>query len=691
MKSFIESPAHQLVKSRLTARASRHCPLDSETSDTWVHRRYWSVHPVICGWDGYLNYTETLVPNSGYGDIESVGSDYDVSRQWYAIQGGYMDVPRGPTSGINFRSRGKWKIDFTLRVFRAKVAHPESPDRNWLFFNLIRRAKDYLVDGDNSNLSALIRHVSGPVVIQDEPTLTRESEIIGGTPSEGVPAEAIPLTGANPTDVQCTWKIDVSGISATPESPYVFTDTLIVPETLEFCRVMFDVTPYEFGDSQQTIGTNVIEPYPPGVYYVSNTDNGSFGSSELVGYANSLSYLTLPEGAAQPALPDEVDLTIAFEFFDTYGVGGTPTVFMPMRNGQDVAYTGAPSDALVIHSAEEAAGYSGSALIWFNTNFVVGEQIVTAKPGQWDVPLIPALAGGAVDLAVTYVDGQPWTIAPDINAALAATPGWNGETQPDGNKGHSLWEIEVTLTRIAPMVCLWRAVKGAAKAFAFYDLSPSDPVSWLWDFGDGTTSTAQNPAHTYAAADTYHVTLTITNTIGETATHSGSIEVPLEASFSYAPGVYPKAQFTSTSVNAVSYLWNFGDGTTSTAQNPLHTFPSGAATYNVTLTVGDGSGHTHSVTQAVTLGPALAANFSAAAASSPAHTVQITDLSTGSPVSWAWLFVDGFNRFGNPITSTSTAQNPLHTYLSSGFHSTTLTIRDSQGYTASLQLSVNAP
>ena len=57
----------------------------------------------------------------------------------------------------------------------------------------------------------------------------------------------------------------------------------------------------------------------------------------------------------------------------------------------------------------------------------------------------------------------------------------------------------------------------------FTDTSQGGPTSWAWDFGDGTTSNLTNPAHTYAAAGTYTVSLTVTNTKGsDTSTQTGA-------------------------------------------------------------------------------------------------------------------------------------------------------------------------
>ena len=52
----------------------------------------------------------------------------------------------------------------------------------------------------------------------------------------------------------------------------------------------------------------------------------------------------------------------------------------------------------------------------------------------------------------------------------------------------------------------------------FTDLSTGSPTSWSWNFGDGGTSTLQNPSHTYSAAGQYTVSLTATNSAGPDST-----------------------------------------------------------------------------------------------------------------------------------------------------------------------------
>ncbi len=132
----------------------------------------------------------------------------------------------------------------------------------------------------------------------------------------------------------------------------------------------------------------------------------------------------------------------------------------------------------------------------------------------------------------------------------------------------------------------------------FTDQSLGSPTSWSWTFGDGGTSTAQNPSHTYTSAGNYTVSLTATNVAGsDTETKNNYITVnPCNApvaAFVGSPtsGYAPLAvSFTDQSTNSpTSWSWTFGDGGTSSAQNPSHTYTS-VGTYTVTLTATNSCG-----------------------------------------------------------------------------------------------------
>lgn len=142
------------------------------------------------------------------------------------------------------------------------------------------------------------------------------------------------------------------------------------------------------------------------------------------------------------------------------------------------------------------------------------------------------------------------------------------------------------------------------------------PYTWLWNFGDGATSTLQNPSHTYTTAGVYDVSLQVSDsnspqavtTVHTTATVAALL--PPIAAFTATPtSVYTgqTVSFNGTSSHAqeagatiVSYQWNFGDGATGTGATATHVY-STAGTMNVVLTVTDSLGLTDTETATVTV------------------------------------------------------------------------------------------
>jgi len=220
----------------------------------------------------------------------------------------------------------------------------------------------------------------------------------------------------------------------------------------------------------------------------------------------------------------------------------------------------------------------------------------------------------------------------------------------------------------------------------FTDLSVSQDgiVSWLWSFGDGSSSMEKNPTHTYLHDGSYTVTLTVEEADGDgdTKTETGYITVrdtEPTANFSASPtsGYEPlTVTFTDQSTSydgIVSWFWTFGDGSTSTEKNPSHAY-SDPGTYTVTLTVSEADNDSDTETKTgyitVTPNPKPIAKFSASPTSGPEPlTVVFTDHSTSYDgiVSWFWTFGDG---------STSTEKNPSHTYLDDGAYTVTLTVKE---------------
>lgn len=116
----------------------------------------------------------------------------------------------------------------------------------------------------------------------------------------------------------------------------------------------------------------------------------------------------------------------------------------------------------------------------------------------------------------------------------------------------------------------------------------SHATTYLWDFGDGNTSTEKNPVHSFAVKDNYTVTLTASDNNNVMDVHSNTLAIGFPmAGFTYAVD-RSTATFTNTSDNSSSYLWDFGDGETSTEVNPVHIYPI-KGDYTVKLKAIDGS------------------------------------------------------------------------------------------------------
>ena len=121
-------------------------------------------------------------------------------------------------------------------------------------------------------------------------------------------------------------------------------------------------------------------------------------------------------------------------------------------------------------------------------------------------------------------------------------------------------------------------------------LSTSGSGSYRWNFGNGDTSSSQNPTYNYSATGTYPITLKVTNSAGcfsflqkiNYVTIYGNPTASFTADSTIICGPSGVTNFTNTSTGAATYTWYFGDTYTSTATNPHHTY-SGYGSYNVKL------------------------------------------------------------------------------------------------------------
>jgi PKD repeat protein len=211
-----------------------------------------------------------------------------------------------------------------------------------------------------------------------------------------------------------------------------------------------------------------------------------------------------------------------------------------------------------------------------------------------------------------------------------------------------------------------------ASGIQFTD-SSNYATSWNWNFGDGTTSTLQHPFHTYTFAGAYQVTLTATyNGCIDTETKQIAVtgnSSPPSAGFTYSVtgGCSGQIQFTDTTSWSTAWAWNFGDGTTSAQQSPVHTYAQ-PGNYTISLTVTSGSCSTTISKQVTYTGNT---DFYVTSDFAPCPPFPVQFYNTGNAgLSYQWHFGDG---------ETSTSHEPLHVYQFPGKYEVTLIVIDSAG------------
>lgn len=217
--------------------------------------------------------------------------------------------------------------------------------------------------------------------------------------------------------------------------------------------------------------------------------------------------------------------------------------------------------------------------------------------------------------------------------------------------------------------------------------------SYFWNFGDPTTnqdtSSLFEPTWTYPSTGTYTVTLYAENDDGcrDTTTQIVNITQAATADFDYlkvCPG--EPVQFLDSSTTRIgpfiSWSWDFGDGTTSTQQNPMHTY-NGNGPFQVRLTAVTSDSCVVQRTRVVTFYPLPVARFSAGVRC-VGLPINFTDKSTvtGSNTidQWSWNFGDG---------NTAAVQNPTHTYSAPGNYIVQLIVTTDKGCKDTLQKTIN--
>lgn len=211
-------------------------------------------------------------------------------------------------------------------------------------------------------------------------------------------------------------------------------------------------------------------------------------------------------------------------------------------------------------------------------------------------------------------------------------------------------------------------------------------TTFLWNWSEGGADmTTQNGTHTYSSAGIFSVLSNISNSYSYNWTYKSNYitsitSMPPTSNFSAnVSSGYPKydVQFTDASTNAISWYWDFGDGSNSTTQSPVHSYQSwignSSVSYNVAHEAINSNGTAwFNATNNQTAYPLTEIFSSNVTSGKPPLNVQFnTTYGNGTATNWSWNFGD---------SNTSSTRNATHTYYSVGSYDVILNTSNAYSY-----------
>ncbi|MBI9040706.1 PKD-like domain-containing protein, partial [Lutibacter sp.] len=399
---------------------------------------------------------------------------------------------------------------------------------------------------------------------------------------------------------------------------------------------------WDFGNSNTSTVQNPSANYPkPGIYTVTLTINGG-GSAELISTQTIEVY---PSPA--PIIPSIVgcgnytgDLTIS----------ATPIVVAPFIIGSSTV-----------------GGITGGSVTSYTFNFLGA--LPTVGPQASPTISLTNVPVGSYDLLLTVADVNGCSTTIFKQAAIIVNP------IPTAN-----------FTFVKESVC----GPGNVTFSGASAISSGSVIDYLWEIDGTPVSTDQNFTYNFTAFGDYDVTF---KAISDNLCES----IPVTKTVSFNAGSTPDFGFSgncldipvaftdASSADAVSWVWDFGNGNTSTSQNPSNAYTS-PGDYNVTLTTTFSDGCVLSTTKPITIiGATPSFTYTATNACAPDYTINFTNTSTVSGTTitgYAW-------DFNNDSITDSTIETPSYNFGAAGFFPVSLEVTTADGCTNTLNSSVS--
>ncbi len=469
-----------------------------------------------------------------------------------------------------------------------------------------------------------------------------------------------------------------------------------IPLFVNFTDYSTDATAWfwDFGDGTNSTLQNPGHLYnATGQFTVTLTPSNAGGSGDPLAKPDYITVLVQPPEADFTAAPLTGDKPLDVQFNDAssgdptswnwnFGDGNTSTLQNPLHTYMTVGVYNVTMEAINAggNSIKEKDNYINVTQPRPVAGFAVNR---TSGTVPFDVTFIDESTNDPTGWAWNFGDGNTSTLQnPVYHYAAAGNFTVTMKASNSGGVSNNTAFIAINALMPPPVANFTGTptIGTLPLTVQFNDTSTNSPLSWVWDFGDGTFAGPgiKNPVHTYNKVGSFNVSLTVVNSGGSSSlTRPAYITVTRSpfADFTASPtsGISPLlVRFTDQSTGKpFLYYWTFGDGLASTDKNPVHVYQK-PGNYTVTETVQNFFGTSKKIKQdfiMVSAMPVASFTTNPVAGLSPLD-VQFIDTSTGNPTQWSWNFGDG---------TTSTLQNPLHTYTSGGVYSVKLTVTNSIG------------